>query len=221
MMTRVQYWILLVLMVVLSACDEDNTQELLPALSHNSLAMTVGEVAQITVSNAHLIEAKVGSPIISVEQKGIEILVEALSRGRTKIFVNADGHRLVCDVTIEDAIGGGDADSDKYDFSAELDDSTTRFISPELSLRYDDCGVLIVKGDQHITMVSLDMGDEIKLKYSGVLMEGADVENAQLSVNGKIVELQSARVEKMSQQGVWINMKMRTGSHIAMVVTDC
>ena len=220
-MTRVQYWILLIFMVVLSACEEDDAQELLPALSHNSLTMAVGDVAQITVDNAQSIEVKVGSPIISVEKKGIVILVTALSHGRTKIYVNADGHRLECDVKIEDVISGGTDENDKYDFSAELSDKTTRFVSPGLSLRYDDCGVLIAMDNQHITMVSLDMGDVVEFRYSGVLLEGANVENAQLSVNGKIVNLQSARVEKLSQEGLWLNLKMSTGSYIVMVVTDC
>lgn len=221
MMIRAQYWILLVLMALLSACDEDNTQELVPTLSHDSLTMTVGEVAEIVVNNAGKIEAKAGTPIIDIESNANVVLVKALSSGNTRVFINADGHRLECDVTIEDVRGGDLTENDEYDFSAELNDETTRFVSPELSLRYDDCGVLIAMDNQHITMESLDMGDVVEFRYSGVLLSGDEIENAQLSVNGKIVNLQSARVERLNNQGVWINMKTSAGAHIVLVVTDC
>ena len=221
MIARAQYWILLILMAVLSACEEDNTQELMPTLSHDSLTMTVGEVAQIVVNNADNIEAKAGKPIIGVESNANVVLVKALSSGNTRVFINADGHRLECDVKVNDVTGGESTENDEYDFSAELNDETSRYVSSQLSMRYDDCGVMIVRESQSIVITSLDKGDEIVFSYKGTLSEATEIQEAKLVVNDECVKLQSARVEKLNQQGVWISMKTDKGMNIVMVVTDC
>ena len=221
MMTRVQYWILLILMAVLSACEEDNTQELVPTLSHDSLTMSIGDVAEIVVNNAGKIEAKAGKPIIDVESNANVVLVKALSSGNARIFINADGHRLECDVTINDVRGGDLTENDEYDFSAELNDETSRYVSSQLSMRYDDCGVMIVRESQSIVITSLDKGDEIVFSYKGTLSDATEIQEVMLVVNDERVTLQSARVERLNNQGVWINMKTSAGAHIVLVVTDC
>lgn len=221
MMTRVQYWILLILMAVLSACEEDNTQELVPTLSHDSLTMSIGDVAEIVVNNAGKIEAKAGKPIIDVESNANVVLVKALSSGNARIFINADGHRLECDVTINDVRGGDLTENDEYDFSAELNDETSRYVSSQLSMRYDDCGVMIVRESQSIVITSLDKGDEIVFSYKGTLLDATEIQEVMLVVNDERVTLQSARVERLNNQGVWINMKTSAGAHIVLVVTDC
>jgi len=221
MMTRVQYWILLILMALLSACEEDNTQELVPTLSHDSLTMAIGDVAEIVVNNAGKIEAKAGTPIIDIESNANVVLVKALSSGNTRVFINADGHRLECDVTIEDVRGGDLTEKDEYDFSAELSDETSRYVSSQLSMRYDDCGVMIVRESQSIVITSLDKGDEIVFSYKGTLSDATEIQEVMLVVNDERVTLQSARVERLNNQGVWINMKTSAGAHIVLVVTDC
>lgn len=218
---RAQYWILLILMALLSACDEDNTQELVPTLSHDSLTMSIGDVAEIVVNNAGKIEAKAGKPIIDVESNANVVLVKALSSGNARIFINADGHRLECDVTINDVRGGDLTENDEYDFSAELNDETSRYVSSQLSMRYDDCGVMIVRESQSIVITSLDKGDEIVFSYKGTLLDATEIQEVMLVVNDERVTLQSARVERLNNQGVWINMKTSAGAHIVLVVTDC
>ena len=221
MMIRAQYWILLILMALLSACDEDNTQELVPTLSHDSLTMAIGDVAEIVVNNAGKIEAKAGTPIIDIESNANVVLVKALSSGNARIFINADGHRLECDVTINDVRGGDLTENDEYDFSAELNDETSRYVSSQLSMRYDDCGVMIVRESQSIVITSLDKGDEIVFSYKGTLSDATEIQEVMLVVNDERVTLQSARVERLNNQGVWINMKTSAGAHIVLVVTDC
>lgn len=210
----------MMLVFVVSCGNDDNGIE--PSLSDAQIIMTVGDVAEIVVADADNVSVIAGSKIIDVEVNGAVVRVTALSVGQTAVYVNADGCRLKCDVTVEPMASDNEPEQqpDKDNFANITADGTSRYISPEMSLRYDDCGIMIATENNCMTMTSLDTGDVVAFSYDGDLAEGNSVANARLTENEKVVTLSSTQVIKQNEHGVWIVAKTASGKQIILVVTD-
>lgn len=106
-----------------------------------------------------------------------------------------------------------------YDFTPELADATTRFVSSDLTLRYNDGGVLVQReaGDVSTVLrfVELATGREVEFACSGDIKEG-DIIAPRLSVDRNIVDIVSACAHRVDKTGTWIGILAPGRKHMVL-----
>ena len=215
--------ILLVLYALLFvSCSSDN-KEIVPSLSQEEVAMIVGNQTIITVNNADNVSASVNSSVVSVNVTDNYITITALKAGECNVRITADGHRLQCRVIVVDNSTPEEDDSSEpeedYDFSAELQDATSRYVSSELEIIYGVGVLFSVENGNNVSILNLDTGDNINFRFEGNIAMGV-LSNPQLKVQGNVIELTQAKVEQLNASGMWIHITTATNEHITLVVTD-
>lgn len=219
--------ILIVVYVFLCSCS-NSENDLVPSLSHDAVSLEVGDSKVITVANAANVSATSASSIISLSVTGNQITITALKMGETTIRVSADGTRLQCKVTV---VGNGSGEpenpdepeipnNDDYSYEKELQDATSRYVSSEFALKYDDIGVVfMVENGNKITIQHLDNGDIVNFEFDGNVALGV-LNNPQLSVNNNVVEIKQAEIKQLNDLGMWILITTISNEHITIVLTD-
>lgn len=218
--------ILIAVYVFLCSCS-NSENDLVPSLSHDVVSIEVGASKVITVANATNVSVTSASSLISLAVTGNQITITALKVGETTIRVNADGTRLQCKVTVVG--GGGDEpenpdepetpNNDDYSYEKELQDATSRYISDDISLKYDQSGVVFAVESNGFIAFSLDYDERVCLTFDGDVAVGA-LNNPHLTVNDVDVEVSEARIEQINEHGTWIHIIATTQEHIVFVVTD-
>ena len=116
----------------------------------------------------------------------------------------------------------GEPTQAEFDFSKELSDYETRFISPTLSMRYNNGGI-IARIDRsettEIKMTDLTNGHEVKFSGTGLDKKGA-IGNPSLTVNGNMLTISSATLEDINKKGVWIHLQTPERNNFVLVITD-
>lgn len=208
---------------IISSCSDDEPivdpiKQLRPSLSDSILNISVGDSAVLRVLNADtILSVMTNNPkVIAHEVTDSIIIVKALCEGKVIIVVNTIGARLSCDVRVVAS------PIPTYDFSKELQDTRSRYVSPSLTMNYDTPGTVFSMAQNGIVEVrSLITGDSISFNPGTVeLIEGL-LHNATLQVNGNDIELQGTTLEKItSDNSMWLNLLDAKGNRIVLVVTD-
>ena len=221
-MSRLKNILLVLFALVIVSCGSDN-KEIVPSLSQETIAMTVGEHKTVIVNNADNVSASVNSSVVSVNVTDNYITITALKAGECNVRITADGHRLQCRVIVVDNSTPEEDDSsepeDEYDFSAELQDATSRYVSSELEITYGVGVLFSVENGNNVSILNLDTGDNINFRFEGNIAMGV-LSNPQLKVQGNVIELTQAKVEQLNASGMWIHITTATNEHITLVVTD-
>lgn len=97
-----------------------------------------------------------------------------------------------------------------------ITDSSTRFVSKNVAMRYDDGGILVNKSDSEIKFASLITGEEIILTYN----DGDYTDNAKLKINGNEAPIKSIEVLREEKTDVWIRVITDDRDSVSIVVTD-
>lgn len=214
------FFICVMLLSVFIACSSDDEPEerLRPSLSTSTLSLKVGEKAVLHVSNVEKISsATTDAPnIISLKVEDSDIEVTALKEGDATIHVNVDGARLNCKVTVVAS------STPICDFSGELQDERSRYVSPLLSMYYDTPGtIFLVEKNGTIDVRSLITGDYITFTPGMEKLEEGNLENASLQVNGNNIMLKSVILYRLTLDGsMWYHLVDEYGNNIVLVVTD-
>lgn len=221
-MSRLKNILLVLFALVIVSCGSDN-KEIVPSLSQETIAMTVGEHKTVIVNNANNVSASVNSSVVSVNVTDNYITITALKAGECNVRITADGHRLQCRVIVVDNSTPEEDDSSEpeedYDFSAELQDATSRYVSSELEITYGVGVLFSVENGNNVSILNLDTGDNINFRFDGNVAKGV-LSNPQLKVQGNVIELTQAKVEQLNASGMWIHITTATNEHITLVVTD-
>ena len=221
-MSRLKNILLVLFALVIVSCGSDN-KEIVPSLSQETIAMTVGEHKTVIVNNADNVSASVNSSVVSVNVTDNYITITALKAGECNVRITADGHRLQCRVIVVDNSTPEEDDSSEpeedYDFSAELQDATSRYVSSELEIIYGVGVLFSVENGNNVSILNLDTGDNINFRFEGNIAMGV-LSNPQLKVQGNVIELTQAKVEQLNASGMWIHITTATNEHITLVVTD-
>ena len=221
-MSRLKNILLVLFALVIVSCGSDN-KEIVPSLSQETIAMTVGEHKTVIVNNADNVSASVSSSVVSVNVIDNSIGITALKAGECDVRITADGHRLQCRVIVVDNSTPEEDDSSEpeedYDFSAELQDATSRYVSSEMEITYGVGVLFSVENGNNVSILNLDTGDNINFRFDGNVAMGV-LSNPQLKVQGNVIELTQAKVEQLNASGMWIHITTATNEHITLVVTD-
>ena len=221
-MSRLINILLVLYALLIVSCSSDN-KEIVPSLSQETIAMTVGEHKTVIVNNADNVSASVNSSVVSVNVTDNYITITALKAGECNVRITADGHRLQCRVIVVDNSTPEEDDSSEpeedYDFSAELQDATSRYVSTELEITYGVGVLFSVENGNNVSILNLDTGDNVNFRFDGNVAMGV-LSNPQLKVQGNVIELTQAKVEQLYASGMWIHITTATNEHITLVVTD-
>lgn len=221
-MSRLINILLVLYALLIVSCSSDN-KEIVPSLSQETIAMTVGEHKTVIVNNADNVSASVNSSVVSVNVTDNYITITALKAGECNVRITADGHRLQCRVIVVDNSTPEEDDSSEpeedYDFSAELQDATSRYVSSELEITYGVGVLFSVENGNNVSILNLDTGDNVNFRFEGNIAMGV-LSNPQLKVQGNVIELTQANVEQLNASGMWIHITTATNEHITLVVTD-
>ncbi len=223
MMQRLSEILLCLFVFAITSCGSDE-KELTPSLGQEELIISEGEQAIITVNNANNVSAVASASNVSVNVSGNRVYITAVKAGECTVRVTADGYRLQCKVVVLDNSKAEEDEpsepEDDYDFSAELQDATSRYVSSELALRYDDIGVaFMVENGNKITIQHLDNGEIVNFRFDGNVALGV-LNNPQLSVNSNVVEIKHAEIKQLNASGMWILITTISNEHITIVLTD-
>lgn len=97
-----------------------------------------------------------------------------------------------------------------------IEDNTSRFISSQTKMRYDDGGIMVKKTSSKINFVNLINGEEAELSYNDLDSD----EIPALKINGKITPIKSYEVLNQKGNDIWIRLIMEDNDSIEIVVTD-
>jgi hypothetical protein len=223
-MSRLKNILLVLFALVIVSCGSDN-KEIVPSLSQETIAMTVGEHTIVIVNNAENVSASVSSSVVSVNVTDNCIGITALKAGECDVRITADGHRLQCCVVVvedsqqEEEQEKPEEPENEYDFSVELQDATSRYVSSELAITYGVGVFFSVENGNNVSILNLDTGDNVNFRFDGNVAMGV-LSNPQLKVNDRIIELTQAKVEQLNATGMWIHITTSNNEHITLVITD-
>jgi hypothetical protein len=223
-MSRLINILLVLYALLIVSCSSDN-KEIVPSLSQETIAMTIGEHKTVIVNNADNVSASVNSSVVSVNVTDNYITITALKAGECNVRITADGHRLQCRVVVvddsqqEEEQEKPEEPENEYDFSVELQDATSRYVSSELAITYGVGVFFSVENGNNVSILNLDTGDNVNFRFDGNVAMGV-LSNPQLKVNDRIIELTQAKVEQLNATGMWIHITTSNNEHITLVITD-
>ncbi len=146
---------------------------------------------------------------------------------RHKIAVIAVGIMTVCSCKKDD-FGqrtewpvSGIENIDTEWFEPNLSDDTPRYSDGEILLCYSDGGVIMsrsISDPPLYRFVELTTGNELTFQYDSVNAITQFIENPILTVNGSVISLRHAKLEKVSGSTKWISMSKYDKTNIVLVV---
>lgn len=93
-----------------------------------------------------------------------------------------------------------------------IENKSTRFISPQVKMVYDNGGIMVKKNDSIISFFNLINGEEAEFKYHE--------EEPILKINGKSTEIKSCEILNRVDSDIWIRLIMIDNDSVEIVVTD-
>ncbi len=107
----------------------------------------------------------------------------------------------------------------EFDFSPELTDRSTRYVSSSLNLHYDNGGILVACTDRSIRFVDLNDESQNVILSSGAPFKAGTITNLTVIENGKTVPVKLATVEQLAPTHIYLNILTAGGSRIVAAVT--
>ncbi len=118
--------------------------------------------------------------------------------------------------------GGHHSSMPSYTFEPELSDDRCRFVSPDIELYYDNGGILFCRDQEDgrtvYRAVDLQTGSEVLFSMPAGAIKGPVI-SPELAIDGKVVVLSSATVERIEKSGVWIDILTPDNKHSVLVVS--
>lgn len=108
----------------------------------------------------------------------------------------------------------------EFDFTQELSDPTTRYVSDELTMRYDSCGIMVTRTDKSIRFVDFERGHDVVISSPTPLVKGNLADGTTVIENGKTLTLQSIKVEQITSSAIYLNIFTAGNRRIIVAVTD-
>lgn len=93
---------------------------------------------------------------------------------------------------------------------------STRFISKDVKMIYDDGGILVAKGSGSISFYNLTTAEEVQYTYTG----NNYADNPSLNVNGLPVQIEKCEILEEKDGDTWIRVITADMDSIEIVVTD-
>ena len=222
MMLRLNEILLCLFVFAIISCGSEN-KELTPSLDQEEIIISVGELAIVTVNNADDVSAVASASNVSVNVSGNRVCIMALKAGECDVRITANGHRLQCRVIVVDNSTPEEDEpsepEEEYDFLAELQDATSRYVSTELKITYGVGVLFLVENGNNISILDLDTGDNVNFSFDGDVALGV-LNNPQLKVQDNDIEIMQAEIKQLNASGMWIHITTATNEHIILVVSD-
>ena len=108
----------------------------------------------------------------------------------------------------------------EFDFTPELSDPTTRYVSDDLTMHYDSCGIMVTRTADTIRFVDLEHGNDVVISSPTPLVQGDLAPSTTVIENGKSLPLKSIKVERITESVVYINILTTGNRRIIVAVTD-
>lgn len=108
----------------------------------------------------------------------------------------------------------------EFDFTKELSDPTTRYVSNDLTMRYDSCGIMVTRTDGSIRFVDLKRGHDVVISSPTPFEQGNLDSGTTVIENGKSLPLKSIKVERITASVIYINILTTGNRRIVVAVTD-
>ncbi|MCM1093830.1 MAG: hypothetical protein NC421_07745 [Lachnospiraceae bacterium] len=93
-----------------------------------------------------------------------------------------------------------------------IENKSTRFISPQVKMVYDDGGIMVKKSDATISFFNIINGEEAEFKYVD--------DKPSLKINGKSAEIKTCEILNKEDSDIWLRIIMIDNDSIEIVVTD-
>lgn len=106
-------------------------------------------------------------------------------------------------------------------FRNELSDDSPRYIDSEISLRYNDGGIIhsYTDGDRYSwRFIELSTGTDVKFSYSTADSKSSIITDPILTINGKSIALRHAKLEQNRNGTKWFSMSTPDKNPIILVV---
>lgn len=106
-------------------------------------------------------------------------------------------------------------------FRNELSDDSPRYIDSEISLRYNDGGIIhsYTDGDRYSwRFIELSTGTDVKFSYSTADSKSSIITDPILTINGESIALRHARLEQDRNGTKWFSMSTPDKNPIILVV---
>ena len=107
-------------------------------------------------------------------------------------------------------------DPEKFDFTPELSNDALRFTSNDLSLRYDDGGIIFSRSNVTVEIVELATGHSISFSSESRWNEGP-LKASSLKINGSEIKIIDASIEHINEKSAWIYIHAPK-NHIVLVI---
>ena len=110
-------------------------------------------------------------------------------------------------------------DPEKFDFTPELSNDALRFTSNDLSLRYDDGGIIFSRstsGNVTVEIVELATGHSISFSSESRWNEGP-LKASSLKINGSEIKIIDASIEHINENSAGIHIHEHK-NHIVLVI---
>ena len=110
-------------------------------------------------------------------------------------------------------------DPEKFDFTPELSNDALRFTSNDLSLRYDDGGIIFSRstsGNVTVEIVELATGHSVSFSSESLWDEGP-LKAPSLKINGSEIKITEASIEHINEKSAWIYIHAPK-NHIVLVI---
>lgn len=213
-----KYIYILVLSLAVIACNKEDDENgiLRPSLSATEVNLMVGETATVSVLNADEITATIeNDSIANIYIDGCNINIEALKVGETWINVTVGLRQMSCKVTVTMP------EQNKYDFTKEFEDNTSRYVSPSLTIRYDTPGIIFgISDNRKIEIIDITSGNKVELLSETEFINEGEIQNVTLKENGVVVDLVSAEIKRVTETEIWFLLTTPTTDNIIFVITD-
>lgn len=106
-------------------------------------------------------------------------------------------------------------------FKTELNDSRIRYVDSDHTLLYSDGGIIhstVDNDGKKWHLVDISTGTEITFTHAGIDEKTKIIRQPTLEINGTAKTIRHAKLEKESEQTLWISMSTTDKSPIVLVV---
>lgn len=104
-----------------------------------------------------------------------------------------------------------------YDFTPELQDKSTRFTSPDLTIRYADGGVIATLDNTSSTLSLIDLTTNHRVDLTIPELHEGTV-NATLAIDSSVrTDVSGITVERLTSDAIWISITHADDSHSVLV----
>ena len=211
----------IIIFILLCGCGRDRKQIVTnPSLNAAELTLEAGESAEVIVNDAD---------VFTVGSSDETVVTAEADVSRHKVTVNAKGAGSAivsvyvgrpAPLTVKVRV----TQTDRVpDISDQLDDRSMRYVSDDLTLRYDDGGI-IFESNRRGRYTIIDIEARRRIVFDAGEIPGAiprRLEKATLTIDGEPISLRYASAEARSNDNetIWYNLATTDNRRIVIVIT--